>query len=80
MLTAIIQESHPYNRSTDTQVVLILISTEIDVLLQIFSSFKKAVHASAFRLVMSLMLEAIIDPMYVKFDDLLAAYIPLYGG
>ena len=31
---------------------------EIDVLLQIFSSFQKAIHASAFHLVMSLMLKA----------------------
>jgi hypothetical protein len=60
------QDSHPY-RSTVTQVVLkslILVAMETDVLLQIFSS--QAVHARAFRLVRSLMLEAIIDPRYLK--------------
>ena len=76
MLNDSINKSHPY-RSTVTQVVLkslILVSLdmlEIDVLLQIISCFQKAVHTSAFRLVImvtSLMLEAIIDPRYLKLD------------
>ena len=58
-----IHESHPY-RSTVTQEelkILTLVAIEMDELFQIFSSFQKAVHARAFRLVKSLVLVAIMD-------------------
>ena len=50
----------------------------MNVLLQIFSSFKKDVHGSVFRLVISMMLEAIIYPGYFSWiHGLLAAHILL---
>ena len=67
-----IQDSYPY-RSTVTQVEvksLILVSMVIDVLLQIFSSFKKIVHASAFRLVMSMVKDSIYMSVICIFDVL----------
>ena len=73
MLTGSTQEFHPY-RITVTQLVLkrlILVSMEIDRLLQNFSSFQKAVHARALLLVMPLMLVATIDTRYLKLDTCL---------
>ena len=70
MLPDITQYSHPF-RSTGTLVVfesLILVDKEIDGLLQISFNFQKATHAKAFRLVCSLIPEAIMDPRYLNLD------------